>query len=74
MALITLKEYAIRHGCDPVVLRQKALRGGFETARKLGRDWVIEEDEPLVDLRVKSGKYINWRKSKTPKADSNEEE
>lgn len=61
MALITLKEYALRHGRDPVVMRQKAIRGGFKTTRKMGRDWFIEEDEPLIDGRVKSGKYVGFR-------------
>jgi len=51
MALISLSEYAAKHGKDPATARQKALRGGFQTARKIGRDWVIEEDEPYSDLR-----------------------
>lgn len=62
MAMITLKEYAIRHERNPVVMRQKAQRGGFKTAVKFGRDWIIDEDEPLVDNRVKSGKFKGWRK------------
>lgn len=64
MAMITLKEYAIRHGKEPIIMRQKAQRGGFQTATKMGRDWIIDEDEPLVDNRVKSGKYVDWRKTK----------
>ena len=48
---ITLKEWAIRHGIDPATARQKALRGGFKTAEKAGRDWMIDADEPHVDLR-----------------------
>ena len=72
MAMITLKEYAIRHKRDLVVLRHKAIRGGFKTATKLGRDWIIDEDEPLVDNRIKSGKFINWRnpKEEQPQAKS----
>lgn len=61
MALITLKEYAERHGRNPATFRQKALRGGFKTAQKIGRDWMIDENEPLEDLRVKSGDYIGFR-------------
>ena len=64
MALITLKEYSRRHGKNHVVVRQKAIRGNFETVVKLGRDWFIDEDEPYVDYRLKSGKYKNWRKPK----------
>lgn len=63
MAMIPLTEYAKRHGRNPVTCRQKALRGGFQTARKIGRDWMIDEDEPCTDLRVKSGKYVGARKT-----------
>lgn len=41
--LISLVEYAQRHGKDPATARQMALRGGFETARKIGRNWVIDD-------------------------------
>jgi predicted site-specific integrase-resolvase len=51
--MITLKEWALRHGIDPATARQKALRGGFKTAVKIGRDWMIDEDEPRRDLRKK---------------------
>lgn len=67
MAVITLKEYAERLGKDPVIVRQKAIRGGFQTAHKFGRDWVIDETEPYEDGRVKSGKYIGWRKGSNNK-------
>lgn len=65
--MITLKEYAIRHERDPTVMRHKAQRGGFKTAMKLGRDWIIDENEPLVDNRVKSGKFKDWRKPTSDK-------
>lgn len=61
MAMITLKEYAERLGKNPVVVRQKALRGTFKTAVKRGRDWWIEEDEPYEDARIKTGEYINFK-------------
>ena len=61
MALITLKEYAERLGKNPLVVYQKARYGTLKTARKLGRDWVIDEDEPYEDKRIKSGKYVNWK-------------
>lgn len=50
---ITLTEYARRHGRALATVRQKAYRGGFKTARRVGRDWLIDEDEPLVDNRRK---------------------
>ena len=57
MALISLLEYAKIHKKSQVSVRQKAARGGFKTAVKIGRNWVIDEDEPYTDNRVKSGKY-----------------
>ena len=55
--LITLKEYANKYGRDPATVRQRVLRGGFDTAQKIGRDWLIDSEEPYSDNRVKSGKY-----------------
>lgn len=52
--LITLKEYAERHGKNPDTVRQKAIRGNFTTAVKKGRDWLIDEAEPYLDYRKKS--------------------
>lgn len=52
--IITLKEWAERHGIDPATARQRALRGAFKTARKLGSQWIIDKDEPLVDHRRKA--------------------
>lgn len=60
--LISLKEYALKHGVAQVTVRQKAERGSLP-AVKIGRMWAIEENTPYIDMRVKSGKYINKRKS-----------
>ena len=59
--LITLNEYAKRHGRSPATLRQRIARGTLQ-AVKMGRDWLIDEDTPLEDTRIKSGKYRDWRK------------
>ena len=59
--LISLAEYAARHGKAPVSARALAQRGGFQTARKIGRNWVVDDAEPWPDRRVKSEKYIGWR-------------
>lgn len=61
MAMITLKEYAIRHGKNPNVVGNKARYGTFKTAKKIGRDWFIDEDEPYEDQRIKSGKFIGFK-------------
>ena len=55
--LIALAEYAAKHGKSHSSARQMALRGGFQTAQKIGRNWVIDSDEPWPDRRVTSGKY-----------------
>jgi hypothetical protein len=54
MSLISLSEYANIHGKDPATVRQKVLRGGFQTARKIGRNWVIDSKEPYNDNRQKN--------------------
>lgn len=56
--LISLTEYAARHGKDPSSARRMALRGGFQTAQKIGRNWVIDDAEPWPDRRIRTGKYI----------------
>ena len=45
MALIQLSDWARSLGKDPVLARQKALRGTVP-AVKVGRDWMIEESIP----------------------------
>ena len=61
--LISLAEYAKKHNKTDSAARRMALRGGFQTAQKIGRDWVINQNEPWPDRRIKSGKYIGARKS-----------
>lgn len=52
--VIALTEYARRHGKKPDTARQMALRGGFKTAQKIGRDWMIDENELWPDRRLKA--------------------
>lgn len=51
MALISLKDYADKIGKPYPLVYQKAVRGGFETAQKVGSRWVIEASEPWIDMR-----------------------
>lgn len=51
MVLVTTKEYAEAHGRVPRSVRYMAQRGSFETARKYGRDWLIDSAEPYPDHR-----------------------
>jgi hypothetical protein len=43
---VTLAEYARIHEKDYANTRRKLLAGGFETAEKVGRQWLIDPDEP----------------------------
>lgn len=54
--LISLVEYAELHKKEQSSVRQKALRGGFKTAKKIGRNWVIDKNEPYTDYRKKEGR------------------
>ena len=58
--LISLAEYAEKHGKCQESARKMAQRGGFETARKIGRNWVIDREDPWPDRRIKTGEYIGW--------------
>lgn len=58
---ISLSEWAKRHNISLSTAREKASKGTLP-AEKIGRNWVIDEDVPNIDHRIKSGKYINWRK------------
>ena len=51
--LISLGEWAKKNGIHPDTARQRAIRGALKTARKIGRNWVIDSDEPLIDHRYK---------------------
>jgi len=66
--LITCKEYAERNGLSPVSVRHKIERGGFRTAVKIGRDWLLDEDEQNVDHRIRSGKYVGSRRGSDAEA------
>lgn len=55
--LVSLAEYAELNHISPDTVRQRALRGRYQTARKIGRNWVIDKNEPHIDHRVTSGQY-----------------
>ena len=48
MALITLKEWALREGISPATARQRAIRRTLP-AVKVGRDGLIEESTPNTE-------------------------
>lgn len=65
--LISLIEYAKKQGRSPVSVRQMALRGGFKTAQKIGRDWLIDSEEVYPDRRKESKKSKTTRENKNGK-------
>ena len=62
--MISISEYAAKHGKSQIAARKMAERGGFKTAQKIARNWIIDENEPYPDARIKTGKYIGQRKDK----------
>lgn len=60
---LTINEIAERWGLTPRRIRSMCLKGQFDVASKLGREWAIPSDASKpVDGRITTGKYINWRK------------
>jgi hypothetical protein len=51
--LIPILEYAKMHNKALRTVQQKAKLGNFKTAKKIGRDWFIDRDEPYIDYRRK---------------------
>lgn len=50
--LIGTAEYAKQHNVTPDRVRAKILAGNLP-ATKVGRDWILKESEPWIDLREK---------------------
>nr|DAD68835.1 MAG TPA: hypothetical protein [Myoviridae sp. ctHP32] len=71
--IITLIEYARKHKKSIPAVRQMAARGGFKTAYKVGRDWVIDDMEPYPDRRIKDGKYIGFRQKVRRRSENTDE-
>lgn len=64
MALLSVKEYAAKHGQDGGRVRLLIAQSRIP-AEKIGAQWAIDEDTPWpADQRVKSGAYRNWRKKR----------
>lgn len=56
--LISLTDWAKKHNISNSAARRKATDGILKSAVKIGRIWLIDSDEPNIDNRIKSGKYI----------------
>ena len=60
---LSVSEWSQLHGKDPGNVR-RLIQQGRIPAQKIGTQWAIPETAlPPTDRRIKSGQYINWRKS-----------
>ena len=59
---ISVAQYCEKHGMDRGNVKKMIYAGRID-AIKIGHQWAIKSDEPRpADMRVKTGKYKNWRK------------
>ena len=56
--LVDLQTYADIHNILRDTVKHRCQRGAYKTARKLGSQWVIDKNEPHIDNRIRTGKYI----------------
>lgn len=61
--MITVVEYARRHGKNPNYIRNRCVAGKFASATRIDGTWMIDESEPFppIDNRLRSGRYVGWR-------------
>jgi len=59
---LSVTQFGVLHNLDGGYIR-KMIAAGRIPATKIGNQWVISADTPKPDdMRVKSGKYKDWRK------------
>ena len=57
MDYITVNDYAALHGVSRETIKKKCQNGCLKTAKKVGRDWLIDKSEPYpADRRYKTDK------------------
>ena len=64
--LITITELSKIWGISRRRIQVLCSEGRIPNAKKIGSIWIIESNniEKPKDLRIKSGKYINWKYKK----------
>ena len=61
---ISVSQFAEKFKMDVSRIR-RLIAAGRIPADKIGNQWAIPKDAmPPEDARIKTGKYINWRKNK----------
>ena len=60
---VSVTQFANMHGLQDSNVRKLIRQGRLPEAFKVGNSWVIPADaKKPEDLRVKTGRYIGWRK------------
>ena len=63
--VMTVSEAAEKWGISVRMVQTLCQRGKIEGAAKFNKSWMIPANaEKPADGRIKSGKYINWKKKK----------
>ena len=62
MAEVSIAEYCKIYGKSPSGVRHGCIEGRYKTARKVGRNWVLDSEEKApIDNRVKHGHWKGFR-------------
>ena len=65
---LSVTQFAHTYGMDTSRVRLLIRQGRIPEAVRIGNQWAIPSDTPKpTDNRIKTGKYINWRKQKPDK-------
>lgn len=62
--LIPIAEYAKMHNINVTTVRCKCIAKNYQTAVKIGRNWLIDKNEPHIDLRYRKNRneYVSLRR------------
>lgn len=61
---VTVQEIAKKWGVSARTVQHMCVQGKIKGVAKFGRSWAIPQDAPKpTDNRMKSGKYVDWRKN-----------
>lgn len=53
---MSIIEYAKMHGMKVATVRRKCVAKNYKTAVKVGRNWLIDKNEPHIDFRCKKNR------------------
>lgn len=59
---VSVTEYSIIWNMDGEAVKKRCQRGTLKSARKIGRNWLIDKTEQPTDKRVTNGKFKKTQK------------